>query len=51
MISRPPNIKIRRSMKNNYHAFTKSHLLISVTFSTPTGDYTKYGPDYALPLF
>jgi hypothetical protein len=23
-----------------YHAFAKSHPLISVTFSTPTGDYT-----------
>jgi hypothetical protein len=36
MISRPPTIEIQRSMEKNYHAFTQSHLLISVTFSTPT---------------
>ncbi|MGA8151432.1 MAG: hypothetical protein WB952_10825, partial [Terriglobales bacterium] len=39
MISRPPRFEIQRSMRRNfsfYHAFAKSHLLIAVTFSTPT---------------
>jgi hypothetical protein len=40
MISRPPKMEIQQSMLRSYHAFANSHLLISVTFSTPTGDYT-----------
>src|SRR5215469_7971306 len=36
MISRPPNVEIQRKHEKNYHAFTKSHLPISVSFSTPT---------------
>src|SRR6185369_2599478 len=38
MISRPPKMEIQQSMLRSYHAFANSHLLISVTFSTPTGD-------------
>jgi len=30
-------MKIQQSMLRSYHAFAKSHLLIDVTFSTPTG--------------
>jgi hypothetical protein len=30
-------MEIQRSMWRSYHAFAKSHPLISVTFSTPTG--------------
>jgi hypothetical protein len=41
MISRPPKMEIQQSMLRSYHAFANSHLLISVTFSTPTGDYTQ----------
>jgi hypothetical protein len=32
-------MEIQRSMLRSYHAFPKSHPLISVTFSTPTGVY------------
>jgi hypothetical protein len=31
-------MEIQQSMLRSYHAFANSHLLISVTFSTPTGD-------------
>jgi len=30
-------MKIQQSMLRSYHAFAKSHPLIDVTFSTPTG--------------
>jgi hypothetical protein len=39
MISRPPTMRIQQSMSRFYHAFSKSHPLISVTFSTPTPVY------------
>jgi hypothetical protein len=32
-------MEIQQSMLRSYHAFANSHLLISVTFSTPTPDY------------
>ena len=35
-----PKIEIQQSMLRSYHVFAKSHPLISVTFSTPTGDFT-----------
>jgi hypothetical protein len=37
MISSPPQMEIQQSMLTSYHAIAKSHTLISVTFSTPTG--------------
>jgi hypothetical protein len=33
-------MKIQQSMLRSYHAFAKSHPLIAVTFSTPTGVIT-----------
>ena len=36
-------MEIQQSMFRSYHAFAKSHPLISVTFSTPTECYRQLG--------
>jgi hypothetical protein len=45
VISAPPRLVIQHSMARNsssfYHASATIPMLITVTFSTPTGDYTR----------
>jgi hypothetical protein len=42
-------MEIQRSMLRSYHVFAKPHPLISVTFSTPTSDYTHFVFGYNQP--